>query len=100
VTSDLLFALITQLLRKEEFSEVHGYKRAPIWVPRLPLPLHTSPARSVYGLVGSICGEGLLEAVATCYGPTYLRISQREAPTEHFDPADLYGAMVDAHRRQ
>jgi hypothetical protein len=30
-----------------EFSEVHGYKRALIWVPRLPLPLHTSPARSV-----------------------------------------------------
>src|ERR687897_3083601 len=22
-----------------EFSEVHGYKRAPIWVPRLPLAL-------------------------------------------------------------
>ncbi len=83
-----------------EFSEVHGYKRAPIWVPRLPLALHTSPARSVQGLVDSICGEELLQAVATCYGPTYLRISQREAPTEHFDPDDLYWAMVDAHWRQ
>jgi hypothetical protein len=83
-----------------EFSEVHGYKRAPIWVPRLPLALHTSSARSVLSLIDSICGEELLQAVATCYGPTYLRISQREASTEHFDPADLYWAMVDAHRRQ
>ena len=28
---------------EEEFSEVRGYKRAPIWAPMLPLAPHTSP---------------------------------------------------------
>jgi hypothetical protein len=30
---------------EEEFCEVRGYKRAPIWAPRLPLAPHTIPAR-------------------------------------------------------
>jgi hypothetical protein len=38
-----------------EFSEVRGYKRAPIWAPMLPLAPHTSPPARFKGrLVGFV----------------------------------------------
>jgi hypothetical protein len=40
-----MFVLIMKKKYPVKFSEVRGYKRAPIWAPRLPLAPHTIPAR-------------------------------------------------------
>jgi hypothetical protein len=61
--------------------EVRGYKRAPIWAPKLPLALHPIPARPDGGQIRGICGERLLRAVASCYTLTSQEILERAAPT-------------------
>src|SRR5215211_140206 len=64
-------ALFTRVLRKkEEFSDVHGYKRGDDMGSAAACVGAQGPARPFLDLADSICVEVLLQHVATCYGPT------------------------------